>query len=587
MGQLFALSFDTAASPAISFASPQTEMDANPLFGWGFAWYPANENTAMVVKDATSPFNNSLTRVLQDWHHFRSAHFVCHLRGASKRISLTGTQPFVRSYAGRDFMLVHDGDVSKRGIKTLQESVPVIFEPMGRTDSEYVFCYLLNVMHARGVRRLAELGYDSITELLRSVAQFGTANFILSDGHDMVLFHGANHTHGLYWTRRKPPHDDTVLTSESLQLDLSDPLDLNRTVIIAATMPLSGNGWEPLSPSEVMVVRRGEVIWRCANETLEEEKNEDIMATPLQVNNRPLIVTRPLLSRVLTVFHETIYAYKEKVENSVHTLRLQPVHDPLQEILQFSCEISPGEFDKGEKVFFEDVFGNASLYLTINEPYDELRIISKATIKVHVPPPTDFTPEIRRASIPLVWMPWQRQMMMSYLLPPELPESQLRELSDYAMGFVERNDNDLFETLNDINKTLYQDLGYVPGSTSLKSTPFEVFVNRQGVCQDFANLMICLARLLNIPARYRVGYIDTRTNYNNTIQSDASHAWVELYLPYVGWCGFDPTNGCLVSRDHIRIACGRNYRDATPTSGTIYKGGAGELLSVRVKVESV
>jgi transglutaminase-like putative cysteine protease len=99
--------------------------------------------------------------------------------------------------------------------------------------------------------------------------------------------------------------------------------------------------------------------------------------------------------------------------------------------------------------------------------------------------------------------------------------------------------------------------------------------------------MMCLARLLHVPARYRTGYIFTGADYENKIQSEASHAWVELYVPRVGWHGFDPTNGRQVGSDHVRVACGRNYRDATPTSGTIYRGGGAETLTVAVRVEEV
>jgi transglutaminase-like putative cysteine protease len=105
------------------------------------------------------------------------------------------------------------------------------------------------------------------------------------------------------------------------------------------------------------------------------------------------------------------------------------------------------------------------------------------------------------------------------------------------------------------------------------------------VCQDFANLLICLARLLGIPARYRTGYIYTGDDYENKLQSEASHAWAELYVPEVGWRGFDPTNGCLAGEDHVRVACGRNYRDAAPTSGTIFARGGEEILRVAVRVE--
>jgi transglutaminase-like putative cysteine protease len=92
---------------------------------------------------------------------------------------------------------------------------------------------------------------------------------------------------------------------------------------------------------------------------------------------------------------------------------------------------------------------------------------------------------------------------------------------------------------------------------------------------------------LNVPSRYRVGYIHTGNKYENPNQGDASHAWAEVYLPYLGWRGFDPTNGVLVTQDHIRVACGRNYRDATPTSGTIFRGGGTETLTVQVRVEEI
>jgi transglutaminase-like putative cysteine protease len=189
--------------------------------------------------------------------------------------------------------------------------------------------------------------------------------------------------------------------------------------------------------------------------------------------------------------------------------------------------------------------------------------------------------------MPLVWMPGQRQIMAPYLLPPELPETELRELIDFAMGFVKRHDGDLAATLVDLNETIHRDFTYAPGATHVGTTPFEFYEARRGVCQDFANLLICLARLLNIPARYRVGYILTGARHANRLQSEASHAWVELYLPDHGWHGFDPTNGCLVGTDHVRVAAGRHYLDAAPVSGTLLAGGGGETLHVHVRVEPV
>jgi transglutaminase-like putative cysteine protease len=174
-------------------------------------------------------------------------------------------------------------------------------------------------------------------------------------------------------------------------------------------------------------------------------------------------------------------------------------------------------------------------------------------------------------------------MLSPYLTPVELPETQLRELYDYAMSFVEKNGHDLMETLFAINLTLFREYQYVPGSTWLETTPYEVYTTKKGVCQDFANLFICMARLLGIPARYVCGYVYTGNQDGARARSDASHAWVQLYIPNVGWKGYDPTNGVLPTTEHVRVAYGRHYLDATPTSGTLYTQ-AYETLRIDVQV---
>jgi transglutaminase-like putative cysteine protease len=89
---------------------------------------------------------------------------------------------------------------------------------------------------------------------------------------------------------------------------------------------------------------------------------------------------------------------------------------------------------------------------------------------------------------------------------------------------------------------------------------------------------------MGIPARYVCGYLLTVGGEANRSQAQASHAWVQVYLPDVGWRGLDPTNGVVTSTQHVRLAVGRNYLDATPTSGTLYVGGGGETLEVDVQV---
>lgn len=289
--------------------------------------------------------------------------------------------------------------------------------------------------------------------------------------------------------------------------------------------------------------------------------------------------------RILQIRHDTIYQYDAPVRRSSHIFLLRPVDDSRQDLLDYELDLSVD----GERAIFEDVFGNQALSFDPKEPFDELRIHSRATVLVR------GTKESARVEFssravrhPVIWMPWQRMMMLPYLMPPELPETQLADLSEFALGFVRRNDGDLVRTLQDINATIHNDFTYEPGSTTVETTPFETYVRRQGVCQDFAYLFTCLAQLLNVPARYRVGYIFTGGDYHGQVRSDATHAWAEVYLPEIGWYGFDPANGKATGDvDYVRVAVGRHYRDAAPVTGTIFEGGGGERLTASVQVERV
>ena len=306
------------------------------------------------------------------------------------------------------------------------------------------------------------------------------------------------------------------------------------------------------------------------------------------MSDSPTPVAEPILgqvsSRTYAVTHQTTYRYSAPVRGSSHVFRLRPVHDRFQEVLDHRLSVSVG----GQLREVEDVFGNQTVHYDISESYTELVIEAKSVVRVYAAAGMFGTSTTwPRMSIPILWMPWQSQMMLPYLLPPELEASELYELSDYARSFVERNGHNLIETLMDLTRTLSAEMTYEPGVTQLETTPIEVYRAKRGVCQDFANLLICMARLERVAARYRVGYLYTGGNYENKIQAEASHAWAEAYLPLQGWQGFDPTNGLAVGLDHIRVATGRNYRDATPTAGVIKGGGGDEALSVSVRVDAL
>lgn len=137
--------------------------------------------------------------------------------------------------------------------------------------------------------------------------------------------------------------------------------------------------------------------------------------------------------------------------------------------------------------------------------------------------------------------------------------------------------------LREINGSLFRWFEYAPKTTAADS-PIDVsLASRKGVCQDYSHVMIALVRSLNIPCRYVSGYLFPRTKLEERSALGATHAWLEAWLPDLGWVGFDPTNNELCNSRHIRTAAGRDYADVPPTKG-VFKGRASSGLSVAVRV---
>jgi transglutaminase-like putative cysteine protease/predicted glutamine amidotransferase len=631
MSELLGLSFDAVTAPLISLRSALVRRDAGGIegkaSGWGFGWYPGAELAGQIIKNPTAGAEDPAARALKDWSRFGSTIFVCHFLGSAKHRSQSDAQPFLRNYSGRAWIVAHSGTLKGNEREKLPLGDKPGFEPVGRTDTEHLFCWLLNRMQAAGTRSLRDYGWGQLAENLSHINELGPLNLLLADGQSLAVYHDREDGQPIFWSRRIPPHAQTPMSNNVLTLAL-DTHQSQRSYIVFATTPLTDEAWVKMAPGQLLIARRGQIFWdslkvwdRAGSPQQQATRQAASAASPvialfppaldgstyvrsdtdaelidsgmpsspetrdqwpLHWNKRDGALEKQRPSRVLNVLHETVYRYARQVEASQHVLRLQPVHDSLQALEQFDLRISVD----GQVHNYEDVFGNHTVELGVDQPFTEFVVRAESRVRVSEAPALYTLAPHRREQIPLVWMPWQRQMMLAYMLPAELPETHLTELLDFAMSFVERNDHNLRDTLIDMNRTIYKDFKYLPGVTTLETTPYEVFSSHQGVCQDFANLFICMARLMNIPARYRVGYVDTHATTDNPIQSEASHAWTELYLPGAGWIGFDPTNGTLVGQEHVRVACGRNYRDATPTTGTLFKGGGGESLQITVKVET-
>jgi transglutaminase-like putative cysteine protease/predicted glutamine amidotransferase len=584
MPNLLAMSFEGSLTPAFDLHC--LDPGRTPPDGWGIACYPGGEPAALVLKEAAPAHGSIRSALVSAWERLESSIFLVHVRTAIwGAITEANTQPLQRAWGRRDWLIAHSGSLERK------LALPTRFEPVGSTDSEQVLCDLLARIAGRGFRSLSEVPPQLLLTWFHELNFNGDLTTALADGEDLLVYADRRGRGEAWIWELFPPYGQIAFGDRDLTVDLTRRGIRSRKGIIVSSdqlEPRKGErgAWRRLAPGSLLIVRQGAIRAELGPDAMEGLTSSTVAAAPGAGLQPPSFVTRarPVHHtaraevRRYEVLHHTTYRYTGAVERSSHLLRLFPVHDRLQTVHNCRLEVSV----PGQQRDFEDVFGNRVRRLLLDTPFTELSIAARSDVEVLDVDPLDFRPARMRSTIPLVWMPWQRQILQPFLLPPELPESELAELTEYAMSFARRNDHELLDTLLDLNTTFFSEYRYEQGSTSQATSPFDVYVNRRGVCQDFANLFICLARLLGIPARYVCGYVYTGSRPEHARMADESHAWVQVYLPEVGWKGFDPTNGALTQTDHVRVAVGRNYIDATPTSGTLYVGGEGESLSVHV-----
>lgn len=282
------------------------------------------------------------------------------------------------------------------------------------------------------------------------------------------------------------------------------------------------------------------------------------------------------MSRLYQIRHVTRYRYEHEISENVMEVRKCPLNRPNQRLISFKMEVEPAA-----KLFrFEESNGNVVYHFDIPQRHQQMMVAAEALIEVkdgEAPPwtvPTEAWSE-------LAGLCDQADFLEYSLSSPLVQPSQ--ELHEYYQQVAPRADEDAMTFLRRLNQDIAAGFEYVPMSTQVDSSVDEALEKRQGVCQDFAHIMLGVARLAKIPARYISGYLFHREDDGDRSCRDASHAWVEAYLPSVGWVGFDPTNNIIAGERHIVNCTGRDYKDVPPTRG-VYRGQCPSELSVAVQV---
>jgi transglutaminase-like putative cysteine protease len=271
--------------------------------------------------------------------------------------------------------------------------------------------------------------------------------------------------------------------------------------------------------------------------------------------------------------HITRYRYEETVRDSANQLMLYPIRDPFQDILEHTITITGNPMVH----IHTDYFGNHVGTFTNAHPHRELVIDSQLTVatKLRQMPEDNSPPDSQWAAL----QPLQHHMEFIDFLRQE-DFKALPEIRSIAETELARKQSP-FQSAQNVSEYIYKTFEYRTGITTVETTLDEIWKIKSGVCQDFAHMLLAILRLMNIPARYVSGYICP--NKSGMRGEGATHAWVEIHLPFYGWLGLDPTNNCLVNDTHVRLAVGKNFSDCSPVKGT-YRGTSNHSLDVTVTV---
>jgi transglutaminase-like putative cysteine protease len=297
----------------------------------------------------------------------------------------------------------------------------------------------------------------------------------------------------------------------------------------------------------------------------------------------------------LAVEHLTHYRYAASVLLAQHLAYLRPCDGDGQQLEAFDLTIAPTPSHRRSE---SDRFGNQRLAFTLSGAHRALQVRARARVRV--------TP--RGAIDPAATLAWESvrdrlrfsagaafepacEFAVASPYVPRLEALRVWAAPSFAPG------RPVAAAAIDLMARLHLQFAYRSASTTLETPLAEVLARREGVCQDFAHVMIGALRMHGLAARYVSGYLLTTPVHAlegaaPMLGADASHAWLALWCPRADggsacWLELDPTNNLLPGPSHIRLAYGRDYGDVTPLRGVIRGGGGEHQLTVQVHTQRV
>ena len=264
-----------------------------------------------------------------------------------------------------------------------------------------------------------------------------------------------------------------------------------------------------------------------------------------------------------TIRHITKFAYESPISESVMEVRMQPRSDGWQHCIRFGLSTTP----LSRVRMYQDSDGNIVHHFNVPGRHSRLTITAEAFVECTepVPLPDDLGAEA-----------WEKMDVETecgeywHSLNPSPFAKRTALLDELAAEIGLARGVNPVVTVRQIMTDIFTRFEYRPLSTRVDSPIDDALASKQGVCQDFAHIMIALVRQVGIPCRYVSGYLFQPNEIAGSLEG-ATHAWVEAWMMDRGWVGFDPTHNVAAGEHHIRVAVGRDYADVPPTRG-VFKG---------------
>lgn len=262
----------------------------------------------------------------------------------------------------------------------------------------------------------------------------------------------------------------------------------------------------------------------------------------------------------IQVSHKTVYTYTTPARSAIQLLRVTPRNHQGQFVIDWRITV-----DQDCRLTEQtDALGNLTHAYTIEGPLDELTIHVEGEVETH-----DTNGVVAGALEPFAPMMFLRETELT------APSAPMRRFAD---RIAEGSRGGELALCHKLNGAIYRRMKFDAEPTTTATPASDAFEHKQGVCQDFAHVLIACARYLGMPARYVGGYLFRQDGEN---VQDAGHAWAEVHVSDLGWVAFDPAHAICTTEHYIRVAAAFDFLGASPVRGARY-GGSQETMTVSV-----